>query len=662
MQTTCCEEALRVVFVCDTNYLMQTSVAIHSLIKHLAPKTACEIAIILPARCRDVQINDWSRSVARENVVIQLYYTDTNELDTVHEYDPNAICVASPAALLKFKIADILSQWDKALYLDGDILVKEDITPLWQTNLDDKIIGAVIDSGTIYWKHEYAQRVQHYFNSGVMLMNLEKMRREKLSELLITTKRNTHDSMLMDQNVFNLVLDDRVKLLPVKWNCLFVNLIRAKDKFTIDDLNQTYSTNYETLNQLANDSAIIHYSSKDKPWLSQNTPLHGAWYREFLEAQTDNTLFLKKEPTINIDINTTPIVSIIIPVYNTEPYLEDAIGSIMSQTLNNIEIICIDDGSTDQSLETLNFLSQSDSRIKVLHKENGGQSSARNLGLEVAQGKYIYFFDSDDFLKPTSLDQLVNTAESDRVDIVFFDGETIYDTPQLAQEYPQFAGLYTRHSSYLSPSSGETMFIEMNKKNEYLVQPCLMFFKRAFIEEHELRFEEGIVHEDNIFIAVALLRAKRVSRLAKSLFQRRIRQGSTMTSRDKVKDYTAFFTCSVRLYMLAEHSPLLKPEALAILNNKAFSFLNRASEYYWSLKKNERFQPAFLEPEAHFASNIIFNAMISRKSVHVLTSKELSREYQRGKEAVKNSRSWKVGRAITYIPRLLKRLLKAFNK
>ena len=93
-----------------------------------------------------------------------------------------------------------------------------------------------------------------------------------------------------------------------------------------------------------------------------------------------------------------PIVSILIPVYNVENYLEKCLDSVISQTMNNIEIICVNDGSTDHSGEILEKYQKKDKRIIVVNKENGGLPSARNAGLEIARGKYIGFVDSDDYI------------------------------------------------------------------------------------------------------------------------------------------------------------------------------------------------------------------------------------------------------------------------
>lgn len=113
-----------------------------------------------------------------------------------------------------------------------------------------------------------------------------------------------------------------------------------------------------------------------------------------------------------------PKVSIVIPIYNAGKYLEQCISSVLSQTLDDIEIICVDDGSTDNSGEILDVYAQKDNRIKVIHKENGGSVSARNVGVDIARGKYIGFVDSDDWIEPEMYEQLYALAEIYNVDLV----------------------------------------------------------------------------------------------------------------------------------------------------------------------------------------------------------------------------------------------------
>lgn len=112
-----------------------------------------------------------------------------------------------------------------------------------------------------------------------------------------------------------------------------------------------------------------------------------------------------------------PLISVVVPVYKVERYLERCIGSILSQTYENLEIILVDDGSPDKCGEICDTLAQSDSRIKVYHKQNGGLSDARNLGVEHSQGEYITFIDSDDYIAPYYIEYLFTLLKKYNADI-----------------------------------------------------------------------------------------------------------------------------------------------------------------------------------------------------------------------------------------------------
>ena len=124
-----------------------------------------------------------------------------------------------------------------------------------------------------------------------------------------------------------------------------------------------------------------------------------------------------------------PKVSIIVPVYNVESYLAQCLDSLIEQTLSDIEILCLDDGSTDSSPELLDAYAAKDARIRALHRENCGVAETRNVGVGLARGEYILFVDSDDYIAQRSCEVLVATAEREGADIVVFGGKTFPTLP-----------------------------------------------------------------------------------------------------------------------------------------------------------------------------------------------------------------------------------------
>ena len=129
-----------------------------------------------------------------------------------------------------------------------------------------------------------------------------------------------------------------------------------------------------------------------------------------------------------------PIVSVLIPVYNVEKYLKKCLESVTGQTLTNIEIICVNDGSTDNSLKILEKYKALDSRIKIVNKENGGLPSARNAALDIATGEYVGFVDSDDYIEENMFERLVEVAHNENSEVVIC-GANIFPERTRADEW-----------------------------------------------------------------------------------------------------------------------------------------------------------------------------------------------------------------------------------
>ncbi len=166
MEKSNMNEYISIVLICDDNYIIPTSVAITSMIESKKQESKYRIYIVAASLSEDNE--NLFKTFAVKNVEINIIKENANRFQSLHTFDENAICVASVAALLKFVLPELLNE-DKILYLDGDILVKEDLSELFHNNIEDYLAGVIIDSGSIYYKHQYVEKVEHYFNSGVML-------------------------------------------------------------------------------------------------------------------------------------------------------------------------------------------------------------------------------------------------------------------------------------------------------------------------------------------------------------------------------------------------------------------------------------------------------------------------------------------------------------
>ena len=226
-------------------------------------------------------------------------------------------------------------------------------------------------------------------------------------------------------------------------------------------------------------------------------------------------------------------VSVIIPVFNVEKYLKECIESISNQSLEDIEIICIDDGSTDNSLNILNDYADDDCRFKIILQDNLGPGAARNKGISIAEGKYIYFMDSDDILELNALEKLYNLSEDKKTDFIFFkiinfDDETGQKTNRYYYDMP-----------YLKKSVGDSVFNYNDVKDVIFDLPVsapAKFFNKEFVSD--IKFPEGILFEDNIFFIEAIFKSDRLYFYDEYLYDRRIRKSSITNSfKDSYLDF-----------------------------------------------------------------------------------------------------------------------------
>lgn len=223
--------------------------------------------------------------------------------------------------------------------------------------------------------------------------------------------------------------------------------------------------------------------------------------------------------------NNTPEISVIIPVYNVEKYLGDCLESAVNQTFKNIEIICVNDGSTDNSLNILNSYAKTDERIRIITQKNKGVSNARNVGLDASKGKYIYFMDADDFLELNALDELHSLIKEKSCDLV------IFKTLNFIDETGEYVNIDYYDMAELTSILGNKTFNYSDYVNELIgmdVTVYTKFFKRKIISN--IRFAEGLIFEDNLFTMELIFNTKSIYFHNKYLYHRRMRENSLMNS------------------------------------------------------------------------------------------------------------------------------------
>lgn len=210
-----------------------------------------------------------------------------------------------------------------------------------------------------------------------------------------------------------------------------------------------------------------------------------------------------------------PEISIIVPVYNCEPYIEECLKSISNQAFKDFEALIVNDGSTDNSENIIMDFIKKDDRFKLLTKKNGGQSSARNLGLRCAKGKYIAFLDSDDFIKPEFFEKLHTRAEENKLDIVMSGIEVHNEiTGEITADDPYFSLLCFNENF-------DNKIFDYNSCLDFIFRICVVpwnkLYKRRFLNKNNLRFIEGLNFEDNVFFLEAFLKAQRVEIVQEAL-------------------------------------------------------------------------------------------------------------------------------------------------
>lgn len=266
-------------------------------------------------------------------------------------------------------------------------------------------------------------------------------------------------------------------------------------------------------------------------------------------------------------MNESPLISVIIPVYNTAQYLKDAVGSIMNQTIHDIEIIVVNDGSTDDSERIIHELMSCDERIHYYAlPTNQGQSIARNEALKHAKGEYIYFMDSDDTLQPHALEICYGLCKQKDLQLLFFDADVCCDEgqPALSWNYHR-TGRYNEDLIY----TGEYLFNDMLDNYTHRAVPWLMLISRQHLEELNLRFYPSIIHEDELFTTQLYLQSSRIGCLKQSLVKHRVRGNSTMTTRYSIRNVRCYLTVIDELFAFAKvsgHKGLIKKYARYTLN------------------------------------------------------------------------------------------------
>ncbi len=284
-------------------------------------------------------------------------------------------------------------------------------------------------------------------------------------------------------------------------------------------------------------------------------------------------------------------ISVVIPVYNTQNYLNECIDSVLNQSFKDFEIICINDGSTDNSLSILSDYEVSDERIKVISQQNRGLGASRNEGLKLAQGEYVLFLDSDDYLTPDALEKLYNQAYANDLDLILFKIAN-FNYKTLKESHSDYFDM-----KFLKEIVNEDIFNWMIVKDcifDISVTATSKLFKRSLISNIE--FPEDLLFEDNLFFTKVIFNAKHVYFLDEYLYYRRIRPDSITNSY-----HSKFSDCIIIYDEIIEYMKSIgKYDEFSnqIFDKKCFDFFHR-----FKLVDDEYKQDFFDKIKSSFSSS-----------------------------------------------------------
>lgn len=250
----------------DNNYVLATLVTLASLFKNKNRDSVYNVKV-LGNNLTEENIN----LIKQFDVTVIPHSTSLGKFEGTHLF-------VSSTDLFKFDLPNVLADWDKVLYLDTDIIVKEDLTKLFNTDLKDNYAAVVKDMpGMVVEHNDLRLNLHNYFNAGIMLLNLKKMREDNVSDKLIDYKLNDDNGRFMSQDALNFVFAEKVIFLHPKYNFMSPNLTR----FTKQEICSFFNIPSEDLNNLKNKIVILHLTNKTKPWNTIKAKDFNIWYKYF---------------------------------------------------------------------------------------------------------------------------------------------------------------------------------------------------------------------------------------------------------------------------------------------------------------------------------------------------------------------------------------------
>lgn len=532
--------SINICLITDNNFALPTAVTIESIAKNSDKNCVYNIYIICNKNVDDAnQKKLLACGENRPNIHIELVIVED---DSRYQLFAKKDFPVSISATFKFSIPDLLPELEKVLYIDGDLIVQSDLNAFYSTDVSDVYAGVIKDYHALTFKGDVWERLgirlEGYFNSGVMLLNLAKMREEEVTEKLIDYRMNGIN-YYMDQDTLNVVFGHKVKYLDFRYNATLTNW---RNKAS-EDLSVYYKMDYrEDKYDYLREAEIVHYCSSDKPWRYYDTHFADVWYKYFLtcpyahvdlDRKSLHTIIPQKQikkvriqegsvfarnGALKCSTNSAaPLISVILPAYNAEDYIGEAIESVCQSSFANFELICVDDGSQDGTWEIIERYAQADSRVIAVNQKNSYAGVARNNALALARGEYVTFLDSDDLLSACALEKMYTAAISTPADVVVSAAGEFEGTPSKVRPMK-----YWLKEEYL-PKTDKFAPKEILPFifNFTVGGPGGKLVKMDLVKKHDLKFLELRKSEDFYFVHRAFYKAESIAVIREALYYRR---------------------------------------------------------------------------------------------------------------------------------------------
>ena len=275
-----------IVMICDKNFVQYTCVALMSLKINKRKETKYDIYVILVDCSKESA--ELVKSLEDKDFIINII-----NREAINNTKIEQVAHVSQAALIKFNLCDMITQYDKILYLDGDLIIKDDLSELFDIDLEDNYLACAIHSIAIITNRPK-------LNSGVMLLNATKIRNEKLSRVFVKTREDLGSRSSMDQETFHIVFNNKLVRLNPKYNVMVDKISYEKKFYSIKDYNKYFGTSFNKRSEIIDNASILHYTGAIKPWKYSFAPCAKQWqyyYKKMYGEKSLSNLKLKSYTT-----------------------------------------------------------------------------------------------------------------------------------------------------------------------------------------------------------------------------------------------------------------------------------------------------------------------------------------------------------------------------